>query len=148
MRRPLVGLALALLLLPACEYKPSALGDWRDDPSCGRYENRNEPVSAEQERANRCLLDAFDEGRPAELVATHHGEDGGPITTYFRMLGPHRVEVFVDSTADVESPPAAMGAHGLRRRGGRPARRERRSSRVPDDLGRRGRQPGCFVTEG
>ena len=94
-----------MLLLPACEYTPSALGDWRDDPSCGRYENRNEPVSVEQERANRCFLDAFEEGRPAELVATHHGDDGGPITTYYRILGPHRVEVFVDSTADIESHP-------------------------------------------
>ena len=105
MRRPLVGLVLALLMLPACEYRPGALGDWQDDPSCGRYENRNEPVSAEQERANRCFLDAFEEGRPAELVATHHGVDGGPITTYYRILSPHRVEVFVDSTADVESSP-------------------------------------------
>jgi hypothetical protein len=28
-------------------YTPSALERWPEDPSCGSYENRNEPVSSE-----------------------------------------------------------------------------------------------------
>lgn len=100
MRHRLAVFGAGLLLLPACQYTPSALEDWRDDPSRGRYENRNEPVSAEQERANRCLLEAFATGRPAELVVTFHSVEGDPVTTYYRILGPHRVEVFVDNTAD------------------------------------------------
>ena len=33
--------------------------------------------------------------------------DGGPITEYVRVLGPDRIEVFVDSTKDTESNPQA-----------------------------------------
>jgi hypothetical protein len=92
--------ALALLAATACSYKPSALEDWPEEPSCGRYENLNEPVSADHRRGNQCLLDAFAAGRPAELVVTSPTIDSGPITTYYRVLGPGRVEVFIDSTKD------------------------------------------------
>jgi hypothetical protein len=82
------------------DYTPSALERWPEDPSCGSYENRNEPVSSEQRRKNGCLLDALAEGRRAELVATFMTIEGDPITEYYRVLGPHRAEVFIDSTAD------------------------------------------------
>ncbi len=88
------------LLVTACEYTPSALEDWPDSPSCGEWENRNEQASADQERKNRCLLDAFEKGRPAELYAAYHSEEGDRIREYYRVLGPGRVEMFIDSTDD------------------------------------------------
>jgi hypothetical protein len=95
--------ALALLAATACSYTPSALEDWPEEPSCGRYENLNEPVSAAHRRGNQCLLDAFAAGRPAELVVTTATIDAGPITHYFRVLGQRRVEVFVDLPNDENS---------------------------------------------
>jgi hypothetical protein len=93
-------LLLALSSLTACSYRPSGLESWPDEPSCGSYENRNEPVSAEQRQKTRCLLDAFAAGRPAELVFTTYTIEGDPITEYYRVLGPGSVEVFIDSTQD------------------------------------------------
>ena len=57
-------------------------------------------MSAEQQRKTRCLLDAFEAGRPAELYLVYHLIEGDPIREYYRVLGPGRVEVFIDSTAD------------------------------------------------
>lgn len=68
--------------------------------SCGRYENRNEPASAEQRRKNECLLDAAAAGRPAELVITYYTVEGDPITSYYRVVGPRQIEILVDSTRD------------------------------------------------
>jgi hypothetical protein len=65
-----------------------------------RYENRNEPVSAEQRGRNRCLLDALAEGRQAQLVLTYMTVEGDPITEYYRILVPRRIEVFIDATQD------------------------------------------------
>ncbi len=92
--------ALGLALVTACGYTPSALESWPKTPSCGRYENLNEPVPADQRRKNRCLLDALSEGRRAELFVTYATVEGDPITTYYRVLGPRRLEVFIDSTRD------------------------------------------------
>jgi hypothetical protein len=105
MHRGSAGIALAALALfaaTACSYEPSALQGWPEEPSCGRFENLNEPLSAEHRRGNQCLLDAFAAGRPAELVVTTATIDSGPITHYFRVLGQRRVEVFVDATNDTE----------------------------------------------
>jgi hypothetical protein len=81
-------------------WTPSALESWPEQPSCGSYENRNEPVSVEQRRKNQCLLDALAEGRRAKLVVTYATVEGDPITEYYRILGPDRAEVFIDATAD------------------------------------------------
>jgi hypothetical protein len=88
----------ALSTAPGCSYTPSVLEAWPEKPSCGRYENRNEPVSADQIRKNRCLLDAVAAGRPAQLIRTYATIEGDPITEYYRVLGPGRVELFIDST--------------------------------------------------
>ena len=98
--RPLVLAGVLAALVSACSYTPSALETWPDAPSCGRWENRNETVSAEQRRKTRCLLDAFEAGRAAELYLVYHSVEGDPIREYYRVLGPDRVEVFIDSTAD------------------------------------------------
>jgi hypothetical protein len=99
---PVCAAAFGLTLLPACSYSPSALESWPEEPSCGRYENLNEPVSADQRQKDRCLLDALASGRPAQLIRTYAAIDGGPITEYYRVLGARRLEVFIDSTQDSE----------------------------------------------
>jgi hypothetical protein len=98
-RRLLLGSAL-VTLLSACSYTPSALEDWPETPSCGEWVNRNEEASADQRRKNRCFLDAFEEGREAELYVTFHTVEGDPIREYFRVVGPGQVEAFIDSTDD------------------------------------------------
>jgi hypothetical protein len=57
-------------------------------------------MSSDQTRKNRCLLAAVAAGRPAQLIRTHATIEGDPITEYYRVLGPGRVEVFIDSTPD------------------------------------------------
>jgi hypothetical protein len=101
-KRQTVGSGIAALVLGStsgCSYTPSALETWPEEPSCGRHE---ESASDDQRRKNRCLLDAFAAGSPAELIVTSAPIDGGPITTYIRVLGHRRVEVFIDSTKDSE----------------------------------------------
>jgi hypothetical protein len=105
---------LALALLSACaSYTPSAVENRAKLPSCGEYENRNDPVSPDDLRKIRCILDALDQGRQAELIRTLHGEDGGPYIEYLRVLGAGRIEVFVDATRDVESGPEARWSRWL-----------------------------------
>jgi hypothetical protein len=90
-------------LLSACgSYTPSAVENRAQLRSCGEYEDGNEPYSLEQLRKIRCILDALDQGRQAELIRTLHGIDGGPHIEYLRVLSADRIEVFVDATRDVE----------------------------------------------
>jgi hypothetical protein len=103
MSAPTLGAAhaLALAALGGCaSYTPSALEAWPDEPSCGTWENLNEPVSAAQREGNRCLLEAFAAGRPAELFYTYVTIEGDSIHAYVRVLGPDRVEWLVDATGD------------------------------------------------
>ena len=52
-----------LALLSACaSFTPEAVEIRALLPSCGEYENRNEPVSPDERRKNRCILDARDQG--------------------------------------------------------------------------------------
>jgi hypothetical protein len=96
---------LGLWSLSACSYTPDAVKNRTRLPSCGEYENRNQPASTDQLTKNRCILDALDQGRQAELIRTWYGEDGGPVTDYVRVLGADRVEMFVDGTRDTEAGP-------------------------------------------
>jgi hypothetical protein len=106
--------ALVPALLSACaSYTPEAVENRAQLPSCGEYENRNDPVSPDERRKNRCILDALNQGRPAELIRTLHGEDGGPYEEYVRILGADRVEVFVDATRDTEAGPEARWSRWL-----------------------------------
>lgn len=71
-----------------------------DERDCGEYEA---PESFEQERAERgdelgCLLAAFRSGQPAVLVRHGRSEDGYPIRTQIRVLGPSRLEILQDAT--------------------------------------------------
>ena len=68
-------------------------------PSCGSYTIRLGPpstINADQATANKCILDAFAAGRPAEVVVTTFGIEGDPVVTYYRVLGPGRVEEIRD----------------------------------------------------
>jgi hypothetical protein len=82
-------------------------------PACGEYENRNEPASPEQLRIDRCIRNALDQGRRAELVRTVHGRDGGQYIENLPVLGTDQIEVFVDATRDVESGPEARWSRWL-----------------------------------
>ena len=82
-RVPVLGaVVLTLVSVSACSYTPDSVENRTRLPSCGEYETRNEPLSPDQLRKNRCILDALDQGRQAELIRTWYGEEGGPITEY------------------------------------------------------------------
>jgi hypothetical protein len=104
---------LAFGSLSACSYTPSSVENRPRLPSCGQYENLNQPPSADQRRKNRCILNALANGRRAELVVTHATIEGDPITEYLRVVGPDRVEAFVDATRDSEAGPEARWSHWL-----------------------------------
>jgi hypothetical protein len=91
--RGLVALFGAVGLLVAsgsgcASYTPDSVENRTKLPSCGEYEDRNEPASPEQLRKDRCILDALDQGRRAEPIRTLHGIDGGPYIEYLRIWGP------------------------------------------------------------
>ena len=82
--------------------RPARLVDWPERPSCGSYHRgheRPDQVTGLSE-TNECILRALREGEFAEAVATHTTVEGAPIVNYIRVLGPGRVEVFHDTTAD------------------------------------------------
>jgi hypothetical protein len=97
----IAAMGLAAAPLSACaSYTPDSVEDRQPLPSCGRYENLNRPVTVDQKRKNQCLLDALAAGRRVELIRTYATVEGDPITEYYRVLGPRRLEIFVDSTRD------------------------------------------------
>jgi hypothetical protein len=66
-------------------------------PPCHAYHQSGpDPNHAE----DRCILDAFAEGRAAELEVTQSTIEGDPIVTYVRVLSSGQVEVLVDDRAD------------------------------------------------
>jgi hypothetical protein len=71
-------------------------------PSCGveRATRQDGPWNL---GARRCLLAADRAGQPAEFASTRLTIEGDPFRMVFRVLGPGRVEVLVDSTQDAWS---------------------------------------------
>ena len=104
--RAAAGLLLAVLVLAGCgteEEEPEAAPGGStslSDNDCGRYESLNQPPTPEQEAMNRCLLGAFESGRPASLQVTLATVEGDPITHYFSVTEPGTVQVIVDGTKD------------------------------------------------
>jgi hypothetical protein len=91
----------ALTLLVSCGGSPEFLDSRPKLASCGRYTlvekfSASERLETKEEFA--CILEAHAEGRPAELIQTVPGEEGGSETKYFRVLGRNRVELFVDGS--------------------------------------------------
>jgi hypothetical protein len=68
-------------------------------PSCGT-EHATTQTGPWNEKARRCFWDAYQKAQPAEFVTTRLTTEGDPVTTIYRVLGPGRVEVFVDGTQD------------------------------------------------
>jgi hypothetical protein len=95
----------ALLTLAAatgCGLLPPALPDWivnrQPLPSCG--EEVLEQGQAGDVEMRTCLLEAYRDGRPAELISTFPTIEGDPITQYIRVHENGVVEIFVDATRD------------------------------------------------
>jgi hypothetical protein len=68
-------------------------------PSCGSYTltwGATSTIDADQATVDKCILDAFHSGRPAEVVVTRPDGEGGTFVTYYRVLGPGRVEMIRD----------------------------------------------------
>ena len=98
-----LALTTALLFAVAgCGFLPSIPPDWVVDrlplESCG------EEVAGHGEgldvASRQCLLNAFEDGRGAELISTFTSVEGDPITRYTRVHENGTVEVFVDATRD------------------------------------------------
>lgn len=68
-------------------------------PSCGS-ERATTQTGPWNTAARTCFWNAYEKGQPAEFVTTSLTIEGDPITQIYRVLGPARVEIFVDSTQD------------------------------------------------
>lgn len=68
-------------------------------PSCGT-EDVSTPGGPRNQAARACFWSAYQAGEPAEFASTLPTTEGDPITMIFRVLGPERVEIFVDTTQD------------------------------------------------
>ena len=94
------GSALVLILAAACG-TPDVVENRSPLRSCGRYRMEKEMSPARVaaiRQAVACILDALDDGRRAELIATELDEEGASYTTYVRVLGRRRVETFVSDS--------------------------------------------------
>ena len=67
-------------------------------PACGT--EVLEQGQAGEPELRRCLLEAFEEGRGAELITTRPTIEGDPVTEYLRVHENGVVEVFIDATQD------------------------------------------------
>ncbi|HEY6607588.1 MAG TPA: hypothetical protein VI277_00175 [Candidatus Limnocylindria bacterium] len=66
--------------------------------SCGIEDyGHGEGVNVE---GRTCLLEAFEEGRGAELITTQSSVEGDPIVRYIRVHENATVEIFYDATRD------------------------------------------------
>ena len=81
---------------------PEAVRTREPLPSCGveRATRQDGPWNVD---ARRCFLAAYRAAQPAEFASTRPTIEGDPIRMVFRILGPGRIEVFVDSTQDAWS---------------------------------------------
>ena len=89
-----------MLMLASCSLLPPP--DWVANrqplPSCGQ--EVVEQGATFDVAARECVLDAFAEGRAAELISTQRSVEGDPIISYIRVHANGTVEIFVDSRAD------------------------------------------------
>ena len=104
-----VALALAVVLLAGCAdlflpEPPEWIVNRKPLDACA--EGIVEDGSAEAEAAQRCMLEAYRDGRGAELVTSGEMETGDPMTSYLRVHENGTIEVFRTLGID----PAAPGA--------------------------------------
>ena len=67
-------------------------------PSCGVEDTRG--GGQWNIEARQCFWEAYQAGREAEFVSTRPTVEGDPFTVTLRVLGPSRVEIFIDATRD------------------------------------------------
>jgi hypothetical protein len=90
-------------LVAGCGFISEPPPDWVTNrlplESCGTEDyGRGEGVDVE---ARTCLLEAFEDGRGAELVTTRTSVEGDPIARYIRVHENGTVEIFVDASRDL-----------------------------------------------
>ena len=94
----LVALAL---VLAGCGLVPAAIPEWVANrqplESCG--EEAHLPGSTNVE-ARRCLLEAYEAGRGAELISEQQITAERVVTRYMRVHENGTIELFVDATRD------------------------------------------------
>lgn len=78
---------------------PAAVTDRAALPSCG-VERATTQEGPRNEAARACFWGAYLTSRPAEFVSTQLSVEGDPITWIYRVLGPGRIEIFIDSSQD------------------------------------------------
>ncbi len=97
MRAPALSLAVALVVA-GCSSVATRVAQRTPLPSCGSETTTQD--SGFNVEGRRCFWDAYLAGRPAEFVSTRPSIEGDPITTIYRVLGPGRIEVWIDATKD------------------------------------------------
>jgi hypothetical protein len=99
MRRAALSVAL---LATACGILQGPAPEWvvnrQPLPACGT--EVLEQGQAGEPELRRCLLEAFEEGRGAELITTRPTIEGDPVTEYLRVHENGVVEMFIDATRD------------------------------------------------
>lgn len=131
----LAGWLMLALLVAGCEDFAPPMPDWivNRQPLDGCAEGVVEDGSAEAARAQQCMLEAYREGRGAELITTGEMETGDPMTTYLRVHRNGTIEMFHNLGSD----PSAAGSW----------ERMRCETLVPTELVR-GPTDGAFTVTG
>ena len=78
---------------------PPAVANRTPLPSCG-VEQATRQDGPWDDTARACFWEAYSAQRPAEIASTRLTTEGDPLTTIYRVLGPGRVEVFINQTHD------------------------------------------------
>jgi hypothetical protein len=104
-----VAPALALVLLAGCAdlflpEPPEWIVNRKPLEACA--EGVVEDGSAEAEVAQRCMLEAYRDGRGAEIVTSAEMETGDPMTSYLRVHENGTIEVFRNLGRDPTAPGA------------------------------------------
>ena len=100
--RAAAGILAAATLVVGCGLLAGPVPEWVANrqplESCGEEDlDRDEPYD---EIARRCLFDAYQAGRGAELITSALSIEGDPIVRYIRVHENGVVEIFHDATRD------------------------------------------------
>jgi hypothetical protein len=107
MRRPAAGLATALLIA-GCAIFESGVPDWvaNRQPLEACAAGVVAADSAEAGAAQRCMLNAYRNGRGAELITAGKMATGDPLVSYLRVHENGTIEIFHSLGDDPDAPGA------------------------------------------
>lgn len=97
--------SVASTLKPTSAASTTSEADAGPPPSCGREVQTH--GKGYDEAARACLWDAYQAGKPGELMLTRHTIEGDPITFTLRVRSASWIDVVIDDRD-------AFGAQGLR----------------------------------